>query len=579
MKYYLKLLRIYLLPHWWLVLLAIICAGIVSVTYGATAWVVKPIIDRVFMEKDKGMLKLVPFMIIGLYFTKGVARFFQNYFMSIASFKMLMGIRLDLHRRLHLMSYSFLKSKSTGELVSRILNDVNVIDNANISAIRNLIRESITLLILVVLVFKRDVGLALISVFVIPLMGYVIYRIGRYIKRNAKKQQERMAEMSGVLIEGFGGAKTVKVFGAEDREINRFKKQLENYYNLAIKAMVAKELNVPIIEFLSSISVAIIVYIGGLKVTEGHMTPGDFFSFITSLMLMYDPISKISTVHTDINSAIAASKRVWEFLSLEPDIKDDPDAIELTEFRDEIRYVDVWFKYPDAEEDEWALKGVNLEIRKNEKIAIVGESGVGKTTLVELLPRLYDVTKGQITIDGIDIRKIKLAFLRNLISVVSQDVFLFNDTVYNNILFGKPDATYEEVVEAAKLAYAHDFIMRLPDGYDTIVGDRGVRLSGGERQRIAIARAILKNAPILILDEATSALDAESETAIRGALYNLMRDKTVLIIAHRLATVIEADRIYVMEGGTIVEEGTHEELISGDTKYRRLCELQFLVKE
>lgn len=579
MKYYLKLLRIYLLPHWHLVLIALICAGIVSATYGATAWVVKPIIDRVFVERDRELLKWVPAIVVGLYFIKGVARFFQNYFMSLASFRMLMGIRLDLHRKLQMMSYSFLKSRSTGEFVSRILNDVNVINDANISTIRNLIREVITLIVLVVLIFKRNAELAIFSIVVVPLMGYVIYRIGRYIRKNARKQQEKMAEMSGVLIEGFGGAKTVKVFGAEEREVGRFRKKLEKYYNLAIKAMIAKELNVPIIEFLSSISVAIIVYLGGLKVTEGKMTPGDFFSFITSLMLMYDPINKISTVHADINSAISASKRVWEFLSLEPDIKDDPNAVELKEFKDRIRYIDVWFRYPDAAENEWALRNINMEIRKKEKVAIVGESGVGKTTLVELLPRLYDVTKGSITIDGIDIRKIKLASLRSLISVVSQDVFLFNDTIFNNILFGKPDATYEEVIEAAKLAYAHDFIVKLPDGYDTVVGDRGVRLSGGERQRIAIARAILKNAPILILDEATSALDAESEMVVRSALYNLMKDKTVLIIAHRLATVIEADRIYVMENGTIVEEGTHDELISRDTRYRRLCELQFLVKE
>ncbi|MEO0278896.1 MAG: ABC transporter ATP-binding protein, partial [candidate division WOR-3 bacterium] len=510
---------------------------------------------------------------------KGLARFFQNYFMSIANYRMLLDIRLDLHRKLQSMSYGFLKSKSTGELVSRILNDVNVINSANISAIRNLIRELVTLVVLVVMVFKRDFQLAIVSLVVIPLMAYVIYKIGRYIKKVSKRQQERMAQVSSVLIESYSGAKLIKAFGAEEREVARFKRELEKLFSLAIKETIAKEINVPLIEFISSIAVAVIVFFGGIKVTEGKMSPGDFFSFITALMLMYDPINKIASVHADMNSAFAASKRIWDFLSLEADIKDFPDAVSLSEFRDSIRYEDVWFKYPDAEEDEWAICGVNMVVKKGEKVAIVGESGVGKTTLVELLLRFYDVTRGSILIDGIDVRRIKLNSMRNLISVVSQEVILFNDTVYNNILFGKPDATFDEVIRASKLARAHDFIEKLPNGYDTVVGDRGVRLSGGERQRIAIARAILRNSPILVLDEATSALDAESEVAIREALYNLMKDKTVIIIAHRLATVIEADRIYVMEGGRIVEEGTHYELISKDTKYRRLCELQFVVKE
>lgn len=343
-----------------------------------------------------------------------------------------------------------------------------------------------------------------------------------------------------------------------------------------MKGVVVKELNAPLVEFLGSIAAAIIIYLGGKKVVEGALTAGDFFSFMTALMLMYEPITKLSGVNADLNSAVAAAERIYQFLGLEPDIKDAPDAIEKKDFERNIVYDNVWFRYPDANEDEWILKGVSFKVDKGETVAIVGGSGAGKTTLVDLLPRLYDVTKGAIYLDGIDIRKIKLKSLRSLISVVTQEVVLFNDTIFNNILYGRPDATYEEVIEAAKLAHAHEFIVKLPDGYNTVVGDRGVRLSGGERQRISLARAFLKNAPILILDEATSALDAESEMLVKEALYKLMEGKTVLLIAHRLATVVEADRILVLQDGRIVEEGTHEELIKKDGHYKKLCELQLI---
>ncbi len=572
MRYYVRILREFLLPYWGLVLVALFCAAVVASIYGATAWLVKPLMDRVFIARDQRMLKLLPPLIVGLYFVKGVARFLQNYIMKYVSQLMVMNIRIALYRKLQYMSYAFLSSKRTGELISRIINDVGVLSKANVSLIRNMIRQIFTLVALVVVLFKRDPHLAVVSILVMPPMGLVIYGIGRKMKRISKRQQKKMANVSSVLVEGFSGAKVVKAFGAEEREIERFSHQMRKLLKVNMKGVFVKEINAPLVEFIGSIAAAVVVFAGGMRVVKGAMTPGDFFSFMSALMMMYEPITKLSNVNADLNAAAAAAERIYDFLDAEPDVKDEPGALEKSTFEDRIVYDDVWFRYPEGED--WVLRGVSFEVRRSEVVAIVGASGVGKTTLVDLLPRFYDVQRGAIYIDGVDIRRIKLSSLRGLISIVSQDVVIFNDTVFNNILYGKPDASPEEVIRAAKLARAHDFIQQLPEGYDTVVGDRGARLSGGERQRIAIARAILKDAPILILDEATSALDAESEMLVRDALYNLMKGKTVLLIAHRLATVTRADRILVLDGGRIVEEGTHDELVEKGGIYSKLCRLQ-----
>ncbi len=575
MKYYLRILKEYLLPYWGLVVLALLCSAVVAATHGATAWLVKPLMDKIFIAKDRKMLIILPLIIVGLYFIKGICRFLQNYIMKYVSNLMIMNIRVDLYSKLQSMSYSFLKSKRTGEFLSRIINDVGVVKKANVSLIRNFVRQVFTLIALLFVLFKRDWQLTLISLSVFPLMGVTIYKIGRTMKKISKRKQKKMATVSSVLIEGFSGAKVVKVFNAEEKEVERFRKHMKKLLKLNMKGVFVKEINAPLVEFMGAIAAAFIVYMGGDRVIKGVLTPGDFFSFMAALMMMYDPIVKISGVNASVNSAIAAAERIYAFLDMEPDIKDAPDAMEKKSFERLIEYRDVWFRYPDAPFDQWVLKGISFKVKKGEKVAIVGESGVGKTTLVDLLPRLFDVTKGAILIDGIDIRKIRIKDLRSLISVVTQDVILFNDTIFNNILYGRPDASEEEVIRAAKLARAHDFIVELPEGYDTVVGDMGVRLSGGQRQRISVARAILKNAPILILDEATSALDVESERLLQEALYTLMQNRTVFIIAHRLSTVMEADRIIVMKDGRIVEEGSHQELIKKEGLYKRLCELQF----
>ncbi len=576
MRYYARVIKEFVLPYWGLVLVALLCAAVVAATYGAVAWLVKPLMDKVFIARDRHMLKLIPALIVLLYLIKGAARFAQNYIMKYVSQLMIMNIRIALYKKLQYMSYAFLKSRRTGELVSRIINDAGILSKVNVSMIRNCIRQIFTLIALFIVIFKRDWQLATMAILVLPPMGFTIYKVGKSMKKVSKRQQKKMAGISSVLIEGFTGAKVVKAFNAEEKEVERFSREMKKLLKINMKGVFVKEISAPLVEFLGSIVAAAIVFMGGKRVIDGAMSPGDFFSFMSALMMMYEPITKLSKVNADINAAEAAAERIYEFLDMETDIKEDPEAIEKREFDREIVYEDVWFRYPDAKYNEWTLKGINFTVKKGEKVAIVGPTGAGKTTIVDLLPRFYDVTKGAIYIDGIDIRRIKLSSLRSLISVVSQEVILFNDTVYNNILYGRPDASYDEVIEAAKLAHAHEFITQLPEGYDTLIGDRGARLSGGERQRIAIARAILKNAPILILDEATSALDAESENIVKQALYNLMKGKTALIIAHRLATVVEADRILVVEDGKIVEEGTHEELLSKNGTYRKLCELQLL---
>ncbi len=572
MKNYARILA-FLKPYWFRIGLALLMAAVVASTDGVLAWVVKDIMDKIFIDKNREMLALIPPFLVGLYFVKGLGRYLQNYFMGYANARMVMDIRIAVFDKIIQMHMGFFSHERTGTIVARIMNDVAVVRKANTDLIKNMIRQILTLFGLLFVLFKRDWELALIALTIAPCAGVVLTIIGKKLRMLTKRNQERIAVLNSFLIELLSLIKVVKLFHREEYERKRFRKVLRKLFDIQMSKLKAQQLSSPLIEFVGSIAGAFVIWIGGMKVINGVITPGDFFSFLTALMMMYGPIRKLSGVNASINAAMAASDRVVAFLDLEPAVREAEDAMEKEGFERCLRYEDVWFAYPDS--DEMVLKGIDLEIPRGSRVAVVGESGVGKTTLVELIPRFYDVSRGAITMDGIDIRRLTFSSLMRLVGMVTQEVQLFDDTIENNIRYGAPDASEEEVVEAAKMADAHDFIMHTEKGYKTRIGELGTRLSGGEKQRIAIARALLKNPPILILDEATSALDAASEAAVQRALERLMEGRTVIIIAHRLSTVINADKIVLLEDGRIVEEGTHHELLACDSRYKRLYNLQF----
>jgi subfamily B ATP-binding cassette protein MsbA len=570
MELYRRLLQ-YVKPYRIKLVLAMICMVFVALTTAVSAWLVQPAMDKIFIEKDMRMLFLIPFLIVGLYLIKGIFYYGQAYLMSFVGQRIVADLREKLYHHLQYLSLSFFTKTPTGILISRLTNDVTLIQGAVSSALTSVLRDCFTIIALTSVVFYRDWKLACIASIVLPLAAIPIVKFGQKLRKFSIKGQIQMGFITSLLHETISGNRIVKAFTMEDYEYRRFSDENDRFFKVLMKRQKIRALSSPVVEALGGVGIAGIVFIGGLAVIKGDSTPGTFGSFLAALLLLYKPFKSLSMVNDMIQGGLAGGSRVFELMDTTPEIRDVDGAVPLNGISDSIKFEHASFKYENAT----VLKDINLEVKVGEVLALVGMSGAGKTTLVNLIPRFYDLQEGRIAIDGKDIRTLTIKSLREHIGIVTQQTILFNDTVRNNIAYGDITRSEEEIVEAAKAANAHGFIEKLSLGYDTIIGERGVKLSGGERQRISIARALLKNAPILILDEATSSLDSESEYQVQVALERLMENRTVFLIAHRLSTIRNAHRILVVDDGRIVEEGTHDELLAMNQIYNKLYQMQF----
>ncbi len=558
-------------PHAARFFIALLCMLVVGATTSALAFLVKPALDEIFLKKNSDMLKWIPLAVVGIYLTKGVCSYVQTVLMNFIGQRVVADLRAALYRQIQTQSLAFFTKNPTGLLMSRITNDVGFIQGAVSEAVTALLKDSFTLICLVFVIFYRDWQLAIIAMLVFPLAVIPIAKFGQRMRQIASRTQVTLGSLTTLLQETISGTRIVKAFSMEEYENRRFAGENERLFRLNLKAASINAVSSPFMEFLGGIGISSIIFYGGYQVIQGQSTPGTFFSFLTALIMLYEPVKRLTNVNNTIQQGIAGAQRVFSIIDLVPEIRNHPDARPLPRISREIDIREVDFHY----EETPVLKAINLKIQAGEMVAFVGMSGGGKTTLVNLIPRFYDVMKGAIFIDGHDIRTITVESLRGQIAIVTQQTILFNDTVRNNIAYGDIAKTEEQIIAAAKAANAHAFIMKLPKGYDTLIGEQGAKLSGGERQRISIARALLKDAPILILDEATSSLDSEAEIEVQDALDNLMKGRTTLIIAHRLSTIRNASRIIVLVNGEIREEGTHETLLSCQGEYCRLYHMQF----
>ena len=543
----------------------------VGATTAALAFLVKPALDEIFLAKNAAMLKWIPIIIIVMYFIKGGCSYGQTVLMNFIGQRVVTDLRSDLYNHIQKQSLSFFNKNPTGILMSRITNDVNLIQGAVSEAVSSLFKDSFTLVGLIFVIFYRDWKLAIIAAFVFPLTIYPIAKFGEKMRKVATGTQITMGSLTSMLQETISGTRIVKAFGMEAYEGRRFSKENEDLFRLFMKSVSIRAISSPFMELLGGLGIAAIIFYGGYQVIQGTSTPGTFFSFLTALIMLYEPVKRLTNINNTIQQGISASTRVFSIMDITPGIRNKKGAVALPRISKDIAIRNITFSYG----DEPVLKNINLDVNAGEVVAFVGMSGGGKTTLVNLIPRFYDVTKGQILIDGHDIRDVTVESLRGQIGIVTQQTILFNDTVRNNIAYGDIQKSDEEIISAAKAANAYQFIQSLPKGFETVIGEQGARLSGGEKQRLSIARALLKDAPILILDEATSSLDTESEMEVQGALENLMKGRTTLVIAHRLSTISHANRIIVLVAGEIVEEGTHDTLLEKKGEYFKLYNMQF----
>ena len=562
----------FLRPHFGKMLLAFLAMGAVAASTAANAWLMQPLLDKVFVERNEELLLVIPLAVIALAVIKGFSGYAQSVLMTTIGQRLVADIQQKLFARMMRADLAYFHANPTGTLISRFINDAGLLRGCATNILAGIGKEAVTAAFLVALMFYQDWVLAIISFIAFPLAFQPMRRIARRMRRVSANTQAEMGQFMTLLNQTFQGARHVKAYGMEAYEKARANAVIESIYRLVERSQRIRAVSSPLMETLGGIAVALVILYGGHQVFDGVRTPGAFFSFVTALLLAYQPMKTLAGLNVSLQEGLAAAQRLFTVLDVEPDIFDRPGAKSLAIAGGAIHFDAVRFSYGNELN---ALNAVTLDVPAGKSVALVGASGAGKSTIMNLIPRFYEVGAGAVTIDGQDIRDVTLASLRGAIGLVSQEVSLFDDTVRANIAYGRFGASDAEIETAAKSAAAHDFILALPQGYDTMVGEHGVKLSGGQRQRLSIARAMLKNAPILLLDEATSSLDTESERQVQSALNTLMHGRTTLVIAHRLSTVIEADIIYVVGDGRILERGSHAELLRRDGAYARLHALQF----
>jgi subfamily B ATP-binding cassette protein MsbA len=568
-----KRLLLNLIPYKGKVALVLVTSVIVGALSTSPVPLVKEALDKIFVEKDSVMLNFIPLILIVLYVVKGGLRYWQSCMIFKVGWELIAKIRMDIFRHIHKLPYGFFEKDTTGKLMSRAVNDVNAMLLTLARQVKDALQSSVMFLGLVGWIFYLKWDWALIAIFVIPFALIPVSTVGKKLRHLGRRGQEIIADINSTLLESFSGIKIVRAFGLEKIEEKKLYTHNQAFLENMRKNVKYTELTSPLMEVLGVLGGSAVLWYGGSQVLSGEVTQGTFFAFILGMFMMYDPMRILFKTYTDVQTAIAASVRVYSLLDEEPEKMRDG-KMDMDGFQHQIEYKNVSFKYPSR--DVMVLKNIDLTIKKSDVLAIVGMSGAGKSTLADLLFKFFIVTDGEILIDGENINNLNSHSLRSNIALVTQETFLFNDTILANIQFGRPDATREEVVSAAKAAHVDIFVRNLDDQYDTVIGERGVMLSGGQRQRIAIARAILRNAPILVLDEATSALDSESEKLVQDALHRLMEHRTTFVIAHRLSTIKTADRIIVMEQGGIIGSGVHEELMTDCPQYQKYYEMQVM---
>ena len=556
---------------WFRLFVSSVCSATVGAMTAATAYLVKPAIEKIFEQKDMQMLVLIPVAIIAVFTIKGVAAYGSGYLLSHVGQNIIRRLRNRLYNHIQDLPLAFFQREKTGDLMSRVTNDVALVSAMFTSAVTQSIRDGFSIIGLIAVTFMLIPKLAVFTFIVFPVAVYPLVFFGRKIRRVRLGVQEAWAEINAFLHETFTGTKIVKAFSMEAHEKKRFAQKSRRIFRLEMKENKVREMSSPLMEFLGGLGIGFIIWYGGREVIAGTYSFGVYMSFLTAVGLMYQPLKKISRLNNAIQRGMAAIERIYEILEIKSDLIEAASPVDIQSGPHRITFENVSFKY----DRDLVLKNIDLKAETGEIIALVGVSGGGKTSLVNLIPRFYDPTEGRVLIDDVDIRRISIEALRSQIALVTQEPILFNDTVRNNIAYGMWEASEQEIEEAAKAAYAFEFIKSFPDGFNTSIGELGGRLSGGQRQRICIARALLKDAPILILDEATSSLDSESEVLVQKALGNLMKGRTTFVIAHRLSTVGNADRIIVIVDGRIVEEGGHDDLLGLGQEYYKLYQMQF----